>query len=80
MQCLAQGGTISFTPLNDTPSAITPNGVLIGNNSGTELVQKTLSAGTGISIDNTSPNCNNPLLIQAPNIHTLIFSQYLVDP
>ena len=49
-----QGGTISFTALNDTPSAITPNGVLIGNNSGTELVQKTLSAGTGISIDNTS--------------------------
>ena len=49
-----QGGTISFTALNDTPTAITPEGVLIGNTTGTELVQKTLSAGTGISIDNTS--------------------------
>ena len=49
-----QGGTISFTALNDTPSAITPSGVLIGNSTGTELVQKTLTAGTGISIDNSS--------------------------
>ena len=49
-----QGGTISFTALNDTPTAITPEGVLIGNATGTELVQKTLSAGTGISIDSTS--------------------------
>ena len=49
-----QGGTISFTALNDTPTAITPNGVLIGNTTGTELIQKTLSAGDGISIDNTS--------------------------
>ena len=49
-----QGGTISFTALNDTPAAITPAGVLIGNSTGTELVQKTLTAGTGISIDNSS--------------------------
>ena len=50
-----QGGTISFTALNDTPTGITPNGILIGNTTGTELIQKTLSAGEGISIDNTSP-------------------------
>ena len=49
-----QGGTISFTALNDTPSAITPAGVLIGNATGTEMIQKTLTAGTGISIDNSS--------------------------
>ena len=49
-----QGGTISFTALNDTPTAITPNGLLIGNTTGTELLQKTLTAGDGISIDNTS--------------------------
>ena len=49
-----QGGTISFTALNDTPTGITPGGVLIGNTTGTELLAKTLSAGTGISIDNTS--------------------------
>ncbi len=49
-----QGGTISFTALNDTPSAITPNGVLIGNTTGTEMIQKTLTGGTGINIDNTS--------------------------
>ena len=47
-----QGG-ISFNPLNDTSQQF-PEGVLIGNTTGTELVQKTLSAGTGISIDNTS--------------------------
>ena len=29
-------------PLNDTSTAITPEGVLIGNTTGTELVQKTL--------------------------------------
>ena len=49
-----QGGTISFTALSDTPTGITPNGVLIGNDNGTELIQKTLTGGTGISIDNTS--------------------------
>ena len=49
-----QGGTISFTALSDSPSAITPNGVLIGNTTGTELIAKTLTGGTGISIDNTS--------------------------
>ena len=49
-----QGGTISFTALNDTPSAITPAGVLIGNTTGTEILAKTLSAGTGINIDNSS--------------------------
>ena len=49
-----QGGTISFTALSDTPTAITPNGLLIGNTTGTELIQKTLTGGTGISIDNTS--------------------------
>ena len=49
-----QGGTISFTALNDTPAGITADGVLIGNSTGTEIVQKTLSAGTGISIDNSS--------------------------
>ena len=49
-----QGGTISFTALNDTPTAITPSGLLIGNTAGTELVQKTLTAGDGISIDNSS--------------------------
>jgi hypothetical protein len=49
-----QGGTISFTALNDTPTGITPGGVLIGNTTGTEILAKTLSAGTGISIDNTS--------------------------
>ena len=49
-----QGGTISFTALNDTPNAITPSGVLIGNNTGTALLQKTLVAGDGISIDNAS--------------------------
>ena len=48
-----QGGTISFTALNDTPTAITPGGVLIGNTTGTEILAKTLSAGTGISIDNS---------------------------
>jgi hypothetical protein len=47
-----QGGTISFTALNDTPNAITANGVLIGNPAGTELLQKTLVAGDGINIDN----------------------------
>mgnify|MGYP001417431783 CR=1 FL=1 len=49
-----QGGTISFTALNDTPTAITPNGVLIGNATGTELLQKTLTGGTGINIDTSS--------------------------
>ena len=49
-----QGGTISFTALNDTPTAITPNGVLIGNTTGTEMIQKTLTGGQGIDIDNTS--------------------------
>ena len=49
-----QGGTISFTALNDTPTGITANGLLIGNTTGTEIIQKTLSAGDGISIDNTS--------------------------
>ncbi|MBR20674.1 MAG: hypothetical protein CMA64_11130 [Euryarchaeota archaeon] len=49
-----QGGTISFTALNDTPSAITADGLLIGNTTGTEMVQKTLTGGIGISIDNTS--------------------------
>ena len=49
-----QGGTISFTALNDTPTGITADGVLIGNSTGTEIVQKTFTAGTGISIDNTS--------------------------
>ena len=49
-----QGGTISFTALSDTPTGITPGGVLIGNTTGTEIVSKTLSAGTGISIDNSS--------------------------
>jgi len=49
-----QGGTISFTALNDTPAGITPGGVLIGNTTGTEILAKTLSAGTGISIDNSS--------------------------
>ena len=49
-----QGGTISFTALNDTPTGITANGVLIGNSTGTELLQKTLTAGNGISIDNNS--------------------------
>ena len=49
-----QGGTISFTALNDTPTGITPGGVLIGNTTGTEILAKTLSAGTGISIDNSS--------------------------
>jgi len=49
-----QGGTISFTALNDTPTGITPLGVLIGNTTGTEIISKTLSAGNGISIDNSS--------------------------
>ena len=49
-----QGGTISFTAFNDTPNRYNSEGVLIGNTTGTELVQKTLTAGTGISIDNTS--------------------------
>ena len=49
-----QGGTISFTALNDTPSAITPAGVLIGNSTSTEILAKTPSAGTGINIDNSS--------------------------
>ncbi len=49
-----QGGTISFTALNDTPTAITPAGILIGNTTGTEILAKTLSAGTGIDIDNSS--------------------------
>ena len=49
-----QGGTISFTALSDTPTGITPNGILIGNATGTEILGKTLSGGTGISIDNTS--------------------------
>ena len=49
-----QGGTISFTALNDTPAGITPGGILIGNTTGTEILAKTLSAGTGISIDNSS--------------------------
>ena len=49
-----QGGTISFTALNDTPNAITPNGILVGNTTGTEILAKTLSAGTGIAIDNSS--------------------------
>ena len=49
-----QGGTISFTALNDTPTGITANGILIGNSTGTELLQKTLTAGSGISIDNNS--------------------------
>ncbi len=49
-----QGGTISFTALSDTPEGITPDGLLIGNNNGTEIIQKTLTAGQGISIDNSS--------------------------
>ena len=49
-----QGGTISFTALNDTPTGITPGGILIGNTTGTEILAKTLSAGTGIAIDNSS--------------------------
>ena len=49
-----QGGTISFTALSDTPTSLTPNGLLIGNTTGTELIQKTLTGGTGISIDNSS--------------------------
>jgi len=49
-----QGGTISFTALSDTPQGIVPNGILIGNATGTEILGKTLSGGTGISIDNTS--------------------------
>ena len=49
-----QGGTISFTALNDTPTGITQNGVLIGNSTGTALIQKTLTAGQGINIDNSS--------------------------
>lgn len=51
-----QGGTISFTALNDTPTGITANGVLLGNSTGTALVQKTLNAGTGINIDNSGTN------------------------
>ena len=38
-----QGGTISFTALNDTPAGITPGGILIGNTTGTEILAKTLS-------------------------------------
>tara|TARA_B100001057_G_scaffold147946_1_gene147884 strand:- start:134 stop:8017 length:7884 start_codon:yes stop_codon:yes gene_type:complete len=49
-----QGGSISFTALSDTPSAITPSGLLIGNTTGTEILAKTLVGGTGISIDNSS--------------------------
>ena len=49
-----QGGTISFTALNDTPTGITQDGVLIGNSTGTALIQKTLTAGQGINIDNSS--------------------------
>jgi len=49
-----QGGTISFTALNDTPTGITQNGILIGNSTGTALIQKTLTAGQGINIDNSS--------------------------
>ena len=72
-----QGGTISFTALNDTPNGITPGGVLIGNTTGTEILAKTLSAGTGISIDNTSAQV---LLLQTQVlILTLIQVQYLVD-
>ena len=46
-----QGGTISFTALSDTPQGIVPNGLLIGNSTGTEILGKTLSGGVGISID-----------------------------
>ena len=49
-----QGGTITFQALSDTPDAITPNGIVLGNSTGTAMVQKTLNAGTGITIDNTS--------------------------
>ena len=45
-----QGGTISFTALNDTPTGITADGVLIGNSTGTEIVQKTFTAGMAMRL------------------------------
>ena len=53
-----QGGTITFKALSDTPDELTPSVVgspfVIGSNqAGSELVEKQIVAGTGITIDNT---------------------------
>ena len=53
-----QGGTITFRALSDTPDELTPSVsgspfVIGSNQAGSELVEKQIVAGTGITIDNT---------------------------
>ena len=53
-----QGGTITFRALSDTPDELTPSVpgspfVIGSNQTGSELVEKQIVAGTGITIDNT---------------------------
>ena len=53
-----QGGTITFRALSDTPDELTPSVpgspfVIGSNQAGSELVEKQIVAGTGITIDNS---------------------------
>ena len=48
-------GRIGFTDLDDTPDALTPNKIITTNDFGTELSERTLTAGSGINIDVSDP-------------------------
>jgi len=53
-----QGGSITFKALSDTPDALTPSppgaAFILGTNQlGTEIIERQLQAGTGITVDST---------------------------
>src|SRR6056300_307654 len=51
-----QGGTISFRALGDTPDTLTANKILSPDGQGVNIVEKSLEAGVGITIDSTNPS------------------------
>ena len=51
-----QGGTIRFTALSDTPDELGANKIPVSNDSGSELLMKSVVGGPGILVDNTDPN------------------------
>lgn len=48
-------GRIGFTDLDDTPDALTANKIITTNSFGTELSERSLTAGSGINIDVSDP-------------------------
>ena len=51
-----QGGTISFRALGDTPDTLTGDKILSTNGDGSAIVEKSLTAGVGITIDTSNPS------------------------